>query len=148
MNPNILNEIKTLDERELVKLRDVVNRVIKIKAKKALGRRSSPRIRVTLPATCEVEREREFFDHEHKITILDMSSNGLRFKAQNSFLKDDLLKVFFRSPSSGVKKKIDCQVLRVQEVKDRLVPEFQVAVKAVSLSEVRQYKHWLSKRIS
>ncbi|MEC7641155.1 MAG: PilZ domain-containing protein [Nitrospinota bacterium] len=146
MDPKILDVVENLNMEELVELRGVVDGLIKKTFENDLGKRGGKRVPITIPATCEIEREKQFFEREFRITILEMSASGLMFRTKETFLVDDLVAVFFRSPSSGVKKKIDCKILRVTDTANQDSEEFNVAAKAVTQKEVRKYKDWLSKR--
>ena len=75
-----------------------------------------------------------------------MSVNGLVFSIKGTIIDGDLLKVSFRVPSTGEKKIIDCQAVRVVETKPGTVPQFELAAKAVTQDEVKNYKYMLSKR--
>jgi len=148
MDPRILDAVGKLDADELIKLRDVVDRLIKKSFGDNLGKRGGKRVAIRIAATCQIEREKQFFDREIKVTIIEMSGNGLLFKTGETLLVDDLVEIYFRSPSNGVKKKIDCKILRVAEVSDAGAGEYHIAAKAVTKEEVRQYKEWLSKRFT
>jgi hypothetical protein len=146
MNPKILEDLKKLDKNQLLQLRDDLNKIIKEKFEGELGKRKNKRIPLNLSATCEVEREKQFFELQRKIEILDLSANGLRFKSKDPLLEDDLLSVFFRSPSNGVEKKIDCKVVRVTEIEENKAKAYQIAARGANKLEVQKYKEWLSKR--
>ena len=75
-----------------------------------------------------------------------MSVNGLVFSIKGTVIDGDLLKVSFRIPSTGEKKIIDCQAVRVVETKPGTTPQFEVAAVAVTQGEVKNYKYMLSKR--
>ena len=75
-----------------------------------------------------------------------MSVNGLVFSIKGTVIDGDLLKVSFRVPSTGEKKIIDCQAVRIVETKSGTIPQFEVAAVAVTLNEVKNYKYMLSKR--
>ena len=89
---------------------------------------------------------REFFDKLHKITIQEMSVNGLVFSIRGTVIDGDLLKDSFRIPSTGEKKIIDCQAVRIVETKPGTIPQFEVVAVAVTQDEVKNYKYMLSKR--
>lgn len=147
MDPKILDVVKNFKMQELVELREVVDQLIKKTFESDLGKRGGKRVPVNIPAICEIERERQFFEREIRIIILEMSGTGLTFKTKETFLVDDLVSVCFRSPSSGIKKMIDCKILRVADAKNENSSEFHIAAKAVTKKEVHKYKEWLSKRL-
>lgn len=146
MKSKILEDLKKLDKNQLLQLRDDIDQLIKENNEEKPEKRKNQRVPLNIAATCEVEREKQFFELQHKIRILDLSSKGLRFKSDDLLLEDDLLSVFFRSPSNGIEKKIDCKVVRVTEVEEDGTKKYHMAAKAVSKEEVRRYKEWLSKR--
>lgn len=146
MDPRILDAVEKLSTDELVKLQGIVDRLIKKGFESDLGKRGGKRVPITIPATCVIEREKQFFDRQIKVTIVEMSGAGLTFATSEEFLVEDLVEVYFRSPSSGVKKQIDCQILRVTEGKNQQTTEYRVAAKAITPQEVRKYKDWLGKR--
>jgi len=146
MKSKILEDLKKLDKNQLLQLRDDLDQLIKEKDESELEKRNSNRVSLNIAATCEVEREKQFFELQHKIKILDLSSKGLRFKSDDPLLEDDLLAVFFRSPSNGIEKKIDCKIIRVTEINEDGTKKYEIAARGVTKVEVRKYKEWLSKR--
>ena len=146
MKSKILEDLKKLDKNQLLQLRDDLDQLIKEKDESELEKRNSNRVSLNIAATCEVEREKQFFELQHKIRILDLSSKGLRFKSDDPLLEDDLLAVFFRSPSNGIEKKIDCKIIRVTEINEDGTKKYEIAARGVTKVEVRKYKEWLSKR--
>ena len=131
---------------ELIKIRKDLDQLIKKKFNNDLGKRQGHRAKVKITGNVEIEREREFFYKLHKITIQEMSVNGLVFSIKGTVINGDLLKVSFRVPSTGEKKIIDCQAVRIVETKPGTIPQFEVAAVAVTLDEVKNYKYMLSKR--
>ncbi len=75
-----------------------------------------------------------------------MSINGLVFSVKGTVIDGDILRVSFRVPSTGEKKIIDCQAVRVNEIKPGTIPEYEVAAMAVTKSAVKDYKDMLRKR--
>jgi hypothetical protein len=146
MKSKILEDLKKLDKNQLLQLRNDLDQLIKEKDEGELEKRNNNRVSLNIAATCEVEREKQFFELQHKIRILDLSSKGLRFKSDDPLLEDDLLAVFFRSPSNGVEKKIDCKIIRVTEIDENRTKKYEIAARGVTKEEVRRYKEWLSKR--
>ena len=131
---------------ELIKIRKDLDQLIKKKFNNDLGKRQGHRAKVKITGNVEIEREREFFYKLHKITIQEMSVNGLVFSIKGTVIDGDLLKVSFRIPSTGEKKIIDCQAVRIVETKPGTIPQFEVAAVAVTQDEVKNYKYMLSKR--
>jgi hypothetical protein len=146
MKSKILEDLKKLDKNQLIQLRDDLDQLIKEKDEREFEKRNNNRVSLNIAATCEVEREKQFFELQHKIRILDLSSKGLRFKSDDPLLEDDLLFVFFRSPSNGIEKKIDCKIIRVTEIDENGTKKYEIAARGVTKEEVRRYKEWLSKR--
>ena len=146
MRSDLKSILQQLNGEELAELRIFVDDLIKIQNRGTLGKRKSKRVEMSLSATCEVEREKEFFDREHRVIILDMSVNGLCFQISQPLLENDLIAVFFRSPSNGIQKKINCQVIRVKEIKRKTTVEYQIAAKGVGKDYIQKYKGWLNKR--
>ena len=146
MTEEIMASLESLSTEELIKIRKELDQLIKKKFNKDLGKRQGHRAKVKITGNVEIEREREFFYKLHKITIQEMSVNGLVFSIKGTVIDGDLLQVSFRVPSTGEKKIIDCQAVRVVETKPGTIPEFEVAAMAVSQDEVKKYKDMLRKR--
>ncbi len=142
----ILAALEKLPVEALLELKERIEELIKTKFGDDLGRRSSRRARVRIAGTAEIEREAEFFYKVHKVSILEMSVNGLVFRTTAPVIHDDLLAITFRSPSSGEKKLIHCQVVRIQEFNTSSGFEHEVAAKAVDKNVVREYREMLKKR--
>ena len=138
--------LESLPTDELIKIRKDLDQLIKEKFDKDLGKRQGHRARVKIVGQAEIEREKEFFYKLHKIIIQEMSVNGLVFSIKGTVIDGDLLKVSFRIPSTGEKKIIDCQAVRVMETKPGTIPEFEVAAMAVTQDAVKSYKDMLRKR--
>lgn len=146
MRRQILSFLDTLPVKELIKFREVLNKLIESKLQKHLGRRKSQRAKVKISATANIERETEFFHKEHKITILDLSTNGLMFTTAAPIINNDILSVTFRSPNNGEQKNINCQAVRVKETNQNSYWEYKVGAKAVDQQTVRAYREMLKNR--
>ncbi len=146
MTEKIMASLEGLSTEELIKIRKDLDELIKTKFDKDLGKRQGQRAKVKIAGNVEIEREKEFFYKLHKISILEMSVNGLVFTIKGTVIDGDLLKVSFRIPSTGEKKIINCQAVRVIETKPGTIPEFEVAAMAVTQDEVKNYKDMLRKR--
>ncbi len=146
MRRQILSFLDTLPVKELLKFREVLNKLIESKLQKELERRKSQRARVKISATANIERETEFFHQEHKITILDLSTNGLLFTTAAPVINNDILSVTFRSPNNGEQKNIKCQAVRVKETNQHTYWEYKVGAKAVDQQTVRAYREMLKNR--
>lgn len=132
--------------KDLLNLKDRLDRVIQSRSEEELGRRKNRRAAVKTPAMLDIEREKEFFHQTHKITILNLSVNGLCFTTSATVIENDVLSVTFRMPTSGEKKYIDCQALRVKETRKSNGIEYQVGAKAVGREVVHQYRDMLKRR--
>ncbi len=146
MKKSVLSFLETLPVKELLKLRESLDQIIKSKLNGDLGRRCSKRAKIKISATANIERETEFFHKTHKITILDLSTNGLLFKTTAPVINDDILSVTFRSPYNGEQRHIDCQAVRVKETVNHANWEYEVGAKAVDKHIVRAYKDMLKNR--
>ena len=146
MRRQILSFLDTLPVKELLKFRAVLNKLIDSKLKKEWGRRKSQRAKVKISAIANIERETEFFHKEHKITILDLSTNGLLFTTAAPVINNDILSVTFRSPQNGEQKNINCQAVRVKETNQNTYWEYKVGAKAVDQQTVRAYREMLKNR--
>ena len=146
MTEKIIASLESLPTDELIKIRKDLDQLIKEKFDKDLGKRQGHRAKVKIVGQAEIEREKEFFYKLHKIIIQEMSVNGLVFSIKGTVIDGDLLKVSFRIPSTGEKKIIDCQAIRVAETKPGTIPEFEVAAMAVTQDAVKSYKDMLRKR--
>jgi hypothetical protein len=146
MRRQILSFLDTLPAEELLKFRNVLNKLIESKLSKKTGKRKSPRASVKISATANIEREMEFFHKTHKITIHDISTDGLQFTTEAPVINNDILSVTFRSPNKGEQKNINCQAVRVKETNQNSYWEYQVGAKAVDQKTVRAYREMLKNR--
>ena len=137
--------LEDLTGTELLELKETLEKVIQEKYKQDLGRRGGQRAKVKIPASCIVEREKQFFIKEHPLSILEMSTNGLFFKTVAMLYEDDLLSVSFRSPASGELTLVDCKVVRLKDLGDSK-GTMEVAAVAVDKKTVKAYKEMLHKR--
>lgn len=145
MRIKIVSFLKALPIRELLQFRRVLNLIIQNKLKTELGRRRGKRARVRIPAIANIERETEFFNKVHKITIHDLSTNGLLFTTEAPVINNDILAVTFRSPNNGAQRSVNCQAVRVKETNQHSW-ECKVGAKAVDGQAVRVYREMLKKR--
>ena len=119
----------------------------KIYAKKsALDKRASHRANVKIFGTAEIEREREFFDKTYKISIYEMSINGMVLNIPATVIQNDILIVTFRLPSNGEKKIINVQAMRVKETLSDRTTLYEVAAQAVDKNTVKAYRSMLKNR--
>ena len=115
--------LESLPTEELIIIRENLVELIQSRYDNDLGKRKSQRAKVKISGNLEIEREKEFFYKFHKIIILEMSINGLVFSVKGNVIDGDILRVSFRVPSTGEKKIVDCQALRVKEIKPGDIPE-------------------------
>ncbi len=151
MRRQILSFLGTLPVKELLKFRNVLDRIIEDKRQEEtrqnnVGKRKSQRASVKISATANIEREMEFFHKTHKITIHNVSTNGLLFSTEAPVINNDILSVTFRSPNNGELKSIDCQAVRVKETNQHSYWEYKVGAKAVDQKTVRAYREMLKNR--
>ena len=146
MIDKIMASLESLATDDLIALRKNLDELIRSKFDADLGKRKGKRAKVKIPGNLEIEREKEFFYKLHKITINEMSINGLVFSIKGTVIEGDIMRVSFRVPSTGEKKIIDCQAVRVKEIKPGTIPEYEVASVAVSQEAVKNYKDMLRKR--
>jgi hypothetical protein len=146
MIEKIMASLESLPTEDLIIIRENLVELIQSRYDNDLGKRKSHRAKVKIPGSLEIEREKEFFYKFHKIIIKEMSINGLVFSLKGIVINGDILRVSFRVPSTGEKKIIDCQALRVKEVKPGAIPEYQVAALAVNKEAVKDYQDMLKKR--
>ena len=135
-----LDKLPTLD---LLRLKKKLDPLIKEKLQDDLGRRRCVRARVKIPGFTEIEREKDITDRSYKITILNMSVNGMCFTTTALIFETDILGVTFRLPSTGAIKYRDCEAVRVREVLGRAGLVYEVGVQAVSKEIVRNYREAL-----
>lgn len=146
MSEKFIASLEGLSTDELLKIRKDLDQLIKNKFEKDLGKRQGQRAKVKISGNLEIEREQQFFYKLHKILIQEMSVNGMVFTIKWTVIDGDLFKVSFRVPSTGEKKIIDCQAVRVTQTKSGTIPEFEVAAMAVTQETVKNYKDMLRKR--
>ena len=79
MTEKIMASLEDLSTDELLKIRRDLDQLIKVKFDKDLGKRQGQRAKVKIVGNVEIEREKEFFYKLHKISIQEMSVNGLVF---------------------------------------------------------------------
>ena len=138
--------LESLPTEDLIIIRGKLDKLIQSKYADDLGKRKSQRAKVKISGNLEIEREKEFFYKFHKIIIQEMSINGLVFSVKGTVIDGDILRVSFRVPSTGEKKIIDCQALRVKKIKPGAIPEYEVAALAVNKEAVKDYQDMLRKR--
>jgi hypothetical protein len=141
--------LKNFSLHDLHQLRGHLDLLIKKKThdqKSALDKRASHRANVKIFGTAEIEREREFFDQTHKVSIHQMSINGMVLNISTTVIQDDILVVTFRLPSNGEKKIINLQAMRVKETLSDRTALYEVAAKAVDKNTVKVYRNMLKNR--
>ena len=138
--------LESLPTEDLIIIRGKLDELIQSKYADDLGKRKSQRAKVKISGNLEIEREKEFFYKFHKIIIREMSINGLVFSVKGTVIDGDILRVSFRVPSTGDKKIINCQALRVKEIKPGDIPEYEIAALAVNKEAVKDYQDMLRKR--
>ena len=145
MIDKIMASLESLPTEDLLNIRTNLDELIKSKYDD-LGKRKGRRAKVKISGNLEIEREKEFFYKFHKIIIQEMSVNGLVFSINGTVIDGDILCVSFRVPTTGEKKIIDCQAIRVKEVKPGTIPQYEVVAMAVGKEAVKKYKDMLRKR--
>ena len=138
--------LESLPTEDLIIIREKLDELVQSRYADNLGKRKGQRAKVKISGKLEIEREKEFFYKLHKIVIREMSINGLVFSVKGTVIDGDILRVSFRVPSTGEKKIIDCQALRVKEIKPGDIPEYEVAALAVNKEAVKDYQDMLRKR--
>lgn len=134
---------------DLHQIKDHLDMLIKKKNyeyKVTTDKRSGQRAHVKIPGKVEIEREKEFFDQTYKVTIREMSINGMILTVPATVIVNDILAVTFRLPSNGERKVVDCQVMRVKNISSKNDTIFEVAAKFVGKKVVKDYRHMLKKR--
>ena len=138
--------LESLPTEDLLSIRKNLDELIRSKYDDDLGKRKDKRAKVKISGNLEIEREKEFFYKLYKIIIQEMSINGLVFSVKATIIDGDILQVSFRVPSTGEKKIIDCQAVRVKEMKPGIIPEYEVAAIAVDKKVVKDYKDMMRNR--
>jgi hypothetical protein len=146
MIDKIMASLESLPTEDLLSIRTNLDELIKSKYDDDLGKRKGRRAKVKISGNLEIEREKEFFYKFHKIIIQEMSVNGLVFSINGTVIDGDILCVSFRVPTTGEKKIIDCQAIRVKEVKSGTTPQCEVVAMAIGKEAVKKYKDMLRKR--
>ena len=149
MFQEMLNSLETFSLKDLHDFKDRLDLLIKQKTyaeKSFLDKRTSHRARVKISGTAQIEREREFFDKTYKITIHEMSTNGLVLTTPTTVIKGDILIATFRLPSNGEKKIINCKAMRIKENLSDGNTIYEIAARAVDKNEIRAYRDMLKKR--
>ena len=138
--------LESLPTEDLLNIRKNLDELIRSKFDVDLGKRKGKRAKVNISGNLEIEREKEFFYKLYKIIIQEMSINGLVFSVKATIIDGDILQVSFRVPTTGEKKIIDCQAVRVKEMKPGIIPEYEVAAIAVGKGAVKDYKEMMRNR--
>ena len=138
--------LESLPTEDLLNIRKNLDELIRSKFDVDLGKRKGNRAKVKISGNLEIEREKEFFYKLYKIIIQEMSINGLVFSVKATIIDGDILQVSFRVPTTGEKKIIDCQAVRVKEIKPGIIPEYEVAAIAVGKGAVKDYKEMMRNR--
>ena len=146
MIEKIMASLESLPTEDLLNIRKNLDELIQSKRDVDLGKRKSKRAKVKISGELEIEREKEFFYKLYKIIIQEMSINGLVFSVKATIIDGDILQVSFRVPSTGEKKFIDCQAVRVKEMKPGIIPEYEVAAIAVGKEAVKNYQDMIRNR--
>ena len=141
--------LKNFSLNDLHQLRGHLDLLIKKKIydqKSALDKRTSHRVNVNFFGTAKIEREREFFDQTHKVSIHEMSTNGMVLNIPATVIQNDILVVTFRLPSSGERKIINLQAMRVKKTLSDGITLYEVAAQAVDKNTVKVYRNMLKNR--
>jgi len=146
MLEKIMSLVKNWDLNELKNLQDRLAELIQSRLEKESDRRKHQRAPVHIPAMLEIEREQEFFNQKHKATTRDLCVEGVGFTTGASLIKDDILTITFRLPSSGERKTVDCKVVRVRETRKNSDIIFDVGAVAVDKRTVMSYRDMLKNR--
>ena len=145
----ILPVLESFSLNDLHQLRGHLDLLIKKKTyvqQSALDKRASHRANVKIFGTAEIEREREFFDKTYKVSIHEMSINGMVLNIPASVIQNDILVVTFRLPSNGERKIINLQAMRVKETLSDRTKFYEVAAQAVDKNTVKIYRNMLKNR--
>ena len=146
MFDKIMSLLKNRDLNEIENLRDQLTELIQSRLENESDRRKHQRASVHIPAILEIEREQEFFNQTHKATTRDLGVEGVGFTTDASLIKDDILTITFRLPSSGERKTVDCKVVRVRETRKKSDIIFDVGAVAVDKKTVMSYRDMLKNR--
>jgi hypothetical protein len=146
MIEKIMASLESLPTEDLLNIRKKLDDLIQSKYDDDLGKRKDKRAKVKINGNLEIEREKEFFYKLYKIIIQEMSSKGLVFSVKATIIDGDILQVSFRVPSTGEKKIIDCQAVRIKEMQPGTIPENEVVAIAVSKEVVKDYKDMMRNR--
>ena len=145
----VLSSLENYSLDDLYQLKNRLDLLIQKKEhaqKASLDKRIGHRAHVKIAGTVEIEREKEFFDQTHKISNHEMSTNGQVLTIPATVIQDDILVVTFRSPSSGERKIIDCQAMRIKEISSNGSTIYEVAARAVGKNAVKAYRNMLKNR--
>lgn len=130
---------------DLQEAKKLIEFMLKEKGKKDDNRSSGDRFKAKISGGCIIEREREFYNKEHDINIIDISYNGIKFSSSADIIKGDLLNVFFRLPFKGNMKDIYVRVMRVKKVVISGKNFFEIGAKSINYKEVLAYRRSLAK---
>ena len=136
--------IDPLSVEDLISLKEHITGLIKEKKKETPTQRSEDRIKIKLLGTCTIAREREFINTPHRITISDLSPEGISFKTTALIYEKDILTITFRSPHTGLLKDVYAEVKRVGKSQTRGM--VQVGALGISIEDAKRYRKRLEQR--
>ena len=137
--------LKDLNLEELLGAKEFIDSLLPEKGKANDHRDGGERFNANIAGSCIIEREREFFNQEHKVVISDFSSQGIGFHTTAGIIKGDFLQIYFRSPVKAQLKEIFVEVVRVEETKIDGKAHVDVGARAVDYNDVLNYRRMLAK---
>ncbi|PIR00558.1 MAG: hypothetical protein COV66_05820 [Nitrospinae bacterium CG11_big_fil_rev_8_21_14_0_20_45_15] len=146
MLQEILSSIENLPMEDLLRIKNHLNQLIAKEDQKSLGKRKFKRAKTRLSGLLEIEREKEFYDQTHKVDIIEMSINSLVLSSNVTIIEGDLLQVLFRHPTTGERKVLNCQAVRVEESGEVSAIVYQTVAKIVGKEAIQKYREMLKKR--
>ncbi|MBI5184348.1 MAG: hypothetical protein HZA01_01305 [Nitrospinae bacterium] len=144
VNEKLIRILNDLTFEELQEARNFIEELLRHTGEKYDHRAGGDRFKTRIAGVCIIEREREFFNQEHKIEIIDISPTGLRFQSSANIIHGDILQIFFRSPL-GKMKEIYAEAVRTEQFDQKGKAVMEIGARSVDYKDVIDYRRALVK---
>jgi len=144
IDKKIAKILNNLTFEGLQEVREFIDSLLRKTGEKYDHRSQGERFKTQITGSCVIEREREFFNQEHKIVIVDLSSTGLKFLSAANIIHGDFMQIFFLSPL-GKMKDIHVKVMRIREIEVDRQPMIEAGAKSVTYEELINFRRALAK---
>lgn len=80
--------------------------------------------------------------------VINLSENGMKFRAEQNFNNGQCLKLTFVLPDSMVVIRTDATIVYIFQTRDKNILDIGVQFKSIGLAERRLISHFIAKKIS